>query len=203
METTTLLLIGAGILGALLAVMLLIKIIKGILQMGYLLLVLGSSAFLAYYVGTPEGSTLLPQTVNVDVRLIQAGIVIIMPLVLSLLVAILIFIVRSIFKSGSKKRVTDTNPTPVMPFHPPSQAELDRMQRVQQNPYAQQNPQYPPQNPQYPPTQPPQYPPQQNQPYYPPSAPTVQNMPPVDPTRRTPPAEPTRPNPIVRDNDER
>src|SRR5690242_4192273 len=98
METNTILLIGAGFLGALLAVLILIKIIKGILQMGYLLLVLGSSAFLAYYLGTPEGSTLLPKTMNVDVRLVQAAVVIVMPLVLSFLVAILMFMVRFIFK---------------------------------------------------------------------------------------------------------
>jgi hypothetical protein len=129
METNTLLLIGGGILGALLALLLLVKIIKGILQMAYLLLVLGASGFIAYYIGTPEGSALLPQTVGVDVRLIQAGIVIVLPLLMSLAIGILVFIVRQVFKSQPKRRYIDETPTPVSPFHPPTQEELQQIQR--------------------------------------------------------------------------
>ncbi len=162
METNTLLLIGAGVLGGLLALLLLIKIMKGILQIGYLLLVLGASAFLAYYVGTPEGSNLLPRTVNLDVRLIQAGIIILFPLLMSLVIAILVFFVRRIFKSDSKRVFRDSSPTPVMPFHPPTQQELEQIQRT--NPAS-------------------QYPPPPSSSY---SAPTIQNMPHVEETRPTP-----------------
>ncbi len=158
MNTNTLLLIGAGILGALLAVLLLIRIIKGILQMAYLVLVLGASGFLACFVGTPEGSKLLPQTITADVRLIQAGIVIAVPLILSLIIAMLVFVLRSVFKSKPKRQMVDVSQTPVSPFHPPTPDELARMQ------------QSPP-------------PPQQQYPSS--SAPTIQNMPPP-PTRPNP-----------------
>ncbi|MFN8376769.1 MAG: hypothetical protein U0694_28340 [Anaerolineae bacterium] len=156
METNTLLLIGAGILGALFAILLLIKIIKGILQIAYLLVVLAASGFVAYYLGTPEGSKFLPQTV--DVRLIQAGVVIVLPLVLSLFITVLMFMLRSVFKSGPKQRAVSANQTPVAPFHPPSQEELDQMRRT--------NPMPPPQ--------------------YPPTAPTIQNLPAAPPTRPNP-----------------
>lgn len=163
METNTLLLIGGGILGGLLALLLLVKIIKGILQMAYLLLVLGASGFIAYYIGTPEGSALLPQTVGVDVRLIQAGIVIVLPLLMSLAIGILVFIVRQIFKSQPTRRYIDETPTPVSPFHPPTPQELEQVQRA--NP---QQPQYPQQGTGYP------------------APPTIQNVSPLDQTRPNP-----------------
>jgi hypothetical protein len=190
MDTNTLLLIGAGFLGALLALFMLIKIIRGILQIAYLLLVIGASGFVAYYIGTPEGANLLPATIPIDKRLLQAGVVIVLPLILTLLVALFTFIVRQIFSGGSKRKVyKPEDPTPIVqPTVPPQY----RQQYQQQYAPPPQHPEYPP-----PPQYPPQYPPQQPPPA-PPTYPPQQEYP-APPTQRTlPPNEPTRQNPTVR-----
>jgi hypothetical protein len=132
METNTLLLIGAGIVGALLALLLMLKIIKGILQIVYLLVVLGASGFIAYYIGTPEGSIVLPPTLNVDLRLVQAGVIIALPLLLSVVIAVVLFILRQVFKPKRRSPSIDVNPTPVTPFHPPTEEELQHARRSQQ-----------------------------------------------------------------------
>jgi hypothetical protein len=131
METNTLLLIGAGIVGGLLALLLMLKIIKGILQIAYLLLVLGASIFAAYYLGTPQGSALLPSTLNIDLRLIQAGVIIVLPLLLSVVIGIVLLMLRQVFKTKPRRLQIDTNPTPVTPFHPPTPEELQRARRTQ------------------------------------------------------------------------
>lgn len=157
-DTNTLLIIIGLIVGIPLGLLLLIKVIKGLVQLAYTLIVFGAAGFVAYYLGTPEGSALLPR--NIDVRVVQAVALIFLPLAIVGGVSLFWYVTKRAFRAGKREQATSDGNNPYA--RRKSKREQPPMPAAN-NPYAQQ--QYPPQGYAPPPTQ---YPPQG---YAPPPAP--------------------------------